>query len=67
VRDLAELRALGLPVYARSVSPATAVGRYASVSKQVPVECAGVIEQHGRTQHLLGAHKNTIFVSGSSL
>ena len=42
VRDLAELRALGLPVYARSVSPATAVGRYASVSKQVPVECAGV-------------------------
>lgn len=42
VRDLAELRALGLPVYARSVSPATAVGRYASVSKQVPVDCAGV-------------------------
>jgi regulator of RNase E activity RraA len=42
VRDLAELRALGLPVYARAVSPATAVGRYASVSKQVPVECAGV-------------------------
>jgi regulator of RNase E activity RraA len=42
VRDLAELRALGLPVYARSVSPATAVGRYASVSKQVPVDCGGV-------------------------
>ena len=42
VRDVAELRALQLPVYARSVSPATAVGRYASVSKQVPVECTGV-------------------------
>jgi regulator of RNase E activity RraA len=42
VRDIAELRALNLPVYARAVSPATAVGRYASVSKQVPVECAGV-------------------------
>jgi 4-hydroxy-4-methyl-2-oxoglutarate aldolase len=42
VRDIAELRALALPVYARSASPATAVGRYASVSKQVPVECAGV-------------------------
>ena len=26
VRDIAELRALGLPVFARSVSPATAVG-----------------------------------------
>ena len=42
VRDLAELRALDLPVYARAVSPATAVSRYASVAKQVPVECAGV-------------------------
>jgi 4-hydroxy-4-methyl-2-oxoglutarate aldolase len=42
VRDIAELRALGLPVYARAASPATAVSRYASVAKQVPVECAGV-------------------------
>jgi regulator of RNase E activity RraA len=47
VRDVAELRALKLPVYARSVSPATAVGRYASVSKQVPVECAGVAVSPG--------------------
>ena len=47
VRDVAELRALKLPVYARSVSPATAVGRYASVSKQVPVECAGVTVSPG--------------------
>jgi regulator of RNase E activity RraA len=42
VRDLAELRALQLPVYARGVSPATAVSRYASVAKQVPVEVTGV-------------------------
>ncbi len=42
VRDIAELRALDLPVFARSVSPATAVSRYASVAKQVPVACAGV-------------------------
>jgi regulator of RNase E activity RraA len=42
VRDVAELRALGLPVYARAVSPATAVSRYASVAKQIPVDCAGV-------------------------
>lgn len=42
VRDLAELRALNLPVFARSVTPATAVGRYASIAKQITVECAGV-------------------------
>jgi regulator of RNase E activity RraA len=42
VRDVREIRALGLPVYARSVSPANAVSRYASVANQVPVECTGV-------------------------
>ncbi len=42
VRDIAELRGLGLPIYARSASPATAVSRYASVSRDTEVECAGV-------------------------
>lgn len=42
VRDLAEIRALGLPVFARSVTPATAVGRYASVARDIVVDCAGV-------------------------
>jgi 4-hydroxy-4-methyl-2-oxoglutarate aldolase len=47
VRDINELRALGLPVYARSATPGTAVGRYASVAKQVPVECGGVTVKPG--------------------
>ena len=47
VRDIAELRALNLPTYARSASPATAVSRYASVAKQIPVECAGVTIRPG--------------------
>ena len=46
-RDLAELRSLGLPVYARSYTPATAVGRYISVSKNEAVECAGVTVEPG--------------------
>jgi regulator of RNase E activity RraA len=47
VRDIGELRALDLPVFARAASPATAVSRYASVAKQVPVECAGVTVSPG--------------------
>lgn len=47
VRDLPELRALALPTYARSVVPSSAVGRWASVAKQVPVECAGVTVRPG--------------------
>jgi regulator of RNase E activity RraA len=47
VRDVAEMRRLGLPVYARSVSPATAVGRYASVSRDEPVWCGGVLIHPG--------------------
>lgn len=42
VRDVAELRDLALPVYARSVVPSTTVGRFASVSHNAPVTCAGV-------------------------
>jgi len=47
VRDVAELRALGLSVYARSIIPSTAVGRYASVARNIPVECAGVTVRPG--------------------
>ena len=47
VRDIAELRSLGLPVFARGASPATAVGRFLSASKNVPVQCAGVTVKAG--------------------
>jgi len=47
VRDVLELRAMKLPVYARSVVPSSSVGRYASVGKNMPVECAGVTVKPG--------------------
>ncbi len=47
VRDVAELKALELPVYARSVVPSSTVGRFASVAKNIPVECAGVTVRPG--------------------
>jgi 4-hydroxy-4-methyl-2-oxoglutarate aldolase len=42
VRDIEEIRGLGLPVFSRSISPATAVGRYVSVGRDIEVNCAGV-------------------------
>ena len=47
VRDLWDVRRMGLTVYARSKSPRTAVGHYATVAKNVPVECAGVTVRPG--------------------
>ncbi len=47
VRDVEELRAMGLPVYARSVVPSSTVGRFASVGKNLPVQCAGVTVRPG--------------------
>ena len=41
IRDMWDIRRMGLTVYARSKSPRTAVGHYATVAKKVPVECAG--------------------------
>jgi len=47
VRDVAELRALALPVYARGVIPSSSVGRYASVARDIPVTCGGVTVRPG--------------------
>ncbi|MEZ5404214.1 MAG: RraA family protein [Bryobacteraceae bacterium] len=47
IRDVGEIRSLGLPVYARGLIPATAVGRYLSVSRDEPVTCAGVAVKPG--------------------
>jgi regulator of RNase E activity RraA len=47
VRDVWDLRRMGLTVYARATSPATAVGRYATVARNIPVECAGVTVRPG--------------------
>ena len=47
IRDMWDVRRMGLTVYARSKSPRTAVGHYATVAKNVPVECAGVTVRPG--------------------
>ena len=47
IRDIEEVRRLGLPVFARAASPANAVTRFKSVAKNIPVECAGVTVNPG--------------------
>jgi regulator of RNase E activity RraA len=47
VRDIKEVRALGLPIYARSVVPSSTVSRFAGVARDVPVQCAGVTIKPG--------------------
>ena len=47
IRDVWDIRRMGLTVYARSSSPRTAVGHYATVARNVPVECGGVTVRPG--------------------
>jgi 4-hydroxy-4-methyl-2-oxoglutarate aldolase len=42
-RDIEELEEIGFPVWSRSQTPATSVGRYVPVAKNVPVMCGGVL------------------------
>jgi 4-hydroxy-4-methyl-2-oxoglutarate aldolase len=46
-RDIDEIQEVGLPVFSRSVTPSTSVGRYISLDKNVPVMCAGVMVKPG--------------------
>jgi len=47
VRDVDEIEALGLPVFCRSISPSTMLGRAASIGRDVPVLCGGVVVSSG--------------------
>jgi regulator of RNase E activity RraA len=47
LRDIAEVRSLGLTAYSTSVVPSSSVGRWASVASNVPVQCAGVTVRPG--------------------
>jgi regulator of RNase E activity RraA len=47
IRDVWDIRRMGLTVYARSISPRTAVGHYATVARNVSVNCGGVTVRPG--------------------
>ncbi|NWG11942.1 MAG: RraA family protein [Acidobacteria bacterium] len=59
-RDTEEIEAIGFPVFSRSITPATSVGRYFSVAKQVPVTCAGVLVRPG--DYIVGDRDGVVVV-----
>ncbi|MGH9338862.1 MAG: RraA family protein [Acidobacteriota bacterium] len=46
-RDVRDIREIGFPVFSRTITPATSVGRYVSVAKQIPVKCGGIMVHPG--------------------
>jgi 4-hydroxy-4-methyl-2-oxoglutarate aldolase len=59
-RDIEEIEAIEFPVFSRSVTPATSVGRYVSVAKQVPVTCGGVLVRPG--DYIVGDRDGVVVV-----
>jgi 4-hydroxy-4-methyl-2-oxoglutarate aldolase len=46
-RDVDEITRMGFPVFCRSITPASIIGRHISVAAQVPVMCAGILVRPG--------------------
>ncbi len=59
-RDIDDLEKLDFPVFSRSLTPATSVGRLVSVAKQIPVTCAGVLVRPG--DYLMGDRAGVVVV-----
>ena len=59
-RDVDEIEEIGFPVFSRSITPATSIGRYVSVAKQVPIMCAGVLVRPG--DYIIGDQTGVVVV-----
>jgi len=64
-RDVEELEEIGFPVWSRSQTPATSVGRYVPVAKNVPVMCGGVWVRPG--DWIVGDKTGVVVVPTESL
>ena len=54
IRDIWDVRRMGLTIYARSASPRTAVGHYATVARNIEVNCGGVTVKPGEKTAIPG-------------
>lgn len=65
VRDLDQIEELELPVFARSISPATMVGRGTSLARDVPVVCGGVTVYPG--DYIVGDRDGVVRVPANQI
>ena len=64
-RDVGEVTEIGFPIFSRAISPATSVGRYVSVAKQIPVKCAGILVSPG--DYIVGDLDGVVVVPKSAI
>jgi regulator of RNase E activity RraA len=64
-RDAEEIEEIGFPVWSRSLTPATSVGRYVPVAKNVPVVCGGVTVRPG--DWIVGDRTGVVVVPAEAL
>jgi 4-hydroxy-4-methyl-2-oxoglutarate aldolase len=64
-RDIEELEEIGFPIWSRSQTPATSVGRYVPVARNVPVTCGGVAVRPG--DWIVGDRTGVVVVPKESL
>ncbi len=64
-RDVEELEEIGFPIWSRSQTPATSVGRYVPVARNAPVTCAGVLVRPG--DWIVGDSTGVVVVPKASL
>jgi 4-hydroxy-4-methyl-2-oxoglutarate aldolase len=64
-RDVEELEEIGFPIWSRSQTPSTSVGRYVPVARNVPVTCGGVLVRPG--DWIVGDRTGVVVVPKASL
>ena len=65
VRDVAEIEEFGMPVFTRSISPSTMVGRSTSLTRDVPVMCGGVTVAPG--DYIIGDRDGVVCVPAGQI
>ena len=65
VRDVDEIKALGLPVFCRSIVPSTMLGRAQSIGRDVPVTCGNVTVSTG--DYIVGDRDGVVCIPASKI